>query len=127
MGKKKEKITDEVPKLLSDPHKLAGIGSTAELRELIEHPKNPVEVDILDKFLCTPFLWAARNGKLDTMKYLVESGTDVNRAGYGGMTALHHAANNLHVDVLTELLSLGADCKAQDDAGNTALHWACER
>jgi hypothetical protein len=58
MGKPKGKHA-EVPKVISDPHKLAGIGSCAELAVLLDDENNPVAVDITDTFGVSADRWRA--------------------------------------------------------------------
>lgn len=40
----------------------------------------------------TPLVHAARQGQIETVKYLLEQGADPNIASELGATALHHAA-----------------------------------
>jgi ankyrin repeat protein len=79
------------------------------------------------KYGYTPLMGAAKDGKLDNVKLLVEKGAQLelrdSDADYG-RTALHHAASSRKLDVVEFLLSKGADINAKDNKGNTALHLA---
>ena len=86
----------------------AGDGGTARRRRA-----NPSDF--------TPLLFAVREGHLDTVKALIESGASPNDALSDGETALHIAAMNANYDVGAYLLDKGADPNA-DKCGWTALH-----
>lgn len=127
MSKKKNGEKDQAPAIESDPWKLAGIGDVGGLRTLVEREKNPVDVNALDAYGCQPIIWAARNGYVDAVVYLLDHGADIESSGFGGMRPLHHACNQLREAVMLKLLALGANVNAADDTGNTALHFAAER
>ncbi|KAE9161373.1 hypothetical protein PF004_g30843 [Phytophthora fragariae] len=69
--------------------------------------------------------WAAREGSLDVVQYLVEHGAVVNAKDYLGDTALMRAAEGGHTTVV-QFLTDGckADVKASNKNGYTALVWA---
>ncbi|KAE9122499.1 hypothetical protein PF006_g17638, partial [Phytophthora fragariae] len=69
--------------------------------------------------------WAAREGSLDVIQYLVEHGAVVNAKDYLGDTALMRAAEGGHTTVV-QFLTDGckADVKASNKNGYTALVWA---
>jgi ankyrin repeat protein len=58
---------------------------------------------------------------LETAKFLVEHGADVNTAGQYGWTALHAAAYQGMNDVIAYLVSKGARIDQKDEFGQTAL------
>jgi ankyrin repeat protein len=58
---------------------------------------------------------------LETAKYLVEHGADVNAAGQFGWTALHAATYQGLTDVMEYLASKGANIDAMDNFGQTPL------
>ena len=59
-------------------------------------------------------LMAARNGQLDEVKRLVESGVPVDTEGAYGVTALSLAARAQALDVIEYLLGKGADPDARE-------------
>jgi ankyrin repeat protein len=75
----------------------------------------------------SPLAHAARNGELDTVKYLVtDVKADVNfRNGEKQLTALMYAAAAIADSVVVDLIKLNADTDLADASGNTALHYAC--
>jgi ankyrin len=64
---------------------------------------------------------AERATALETAKFLVEHGADVNAAGQYGWTALHAAAYQGLNDVIEYLVSKGAKIDQMDEFGQTAL------
>jgi ankyrin repeat protein len=71
-------------------------------------------------------LYAAKKGYLDTLKWLVENGADVNaKSDVYGEFAVHVAAENGRVDVLEWLKTNGADMDAEDEMFDSqAVHKA---
>jgi len=62
-----------------------------------------------------------RTTAVETAKFLVEHGADVNAAGQYGWTALHAAAYQGLNDVIEYLVSKGAKIDQKDEFGQTAL------
>jgi ankyrin repeat protein len=71
----------------------------------------------------TPLLFAARDGRVDGTKALLDSGADVNVIDPDRQSALVIALINGHFDVAGVLIERGADVNAPDKVGRTAL-WA---
>ncbi|XP_037420234.1 ankyrin-1-like isoform X2 [Triticum dicoccoides] len=74
-----------------------------------------------------PFQAAARLGKVDVCRCLVEElGFDINAGSKIGVTALAAAALDGKMDVVRYLLDNGADPNKKDDAGSVPLHCAAK-
>jgi ankyrin repeat protein len=71
----------------------------------------------------TPLQYAARDGRLDVAKILLDSGADINLVEANGITPLVMAIVNNRVEVARFLIDRGADIKAADWYGRTPL-WA---
>ena len=71
----------------------------------------------------TPLLYAARDGRMDIVRMLLEAGADINQRDANEITPLIIAITNNHPDVARDLIDSGADIKAVDWYGRTAL-WA---
>ncbi|KAH9611435.1 hypothetical protein KSS87_000166 [Heliosperma pusillum] len=81
--------------------------------------------DIKDANDRTALHFAAREGKTEVCKYLLEElKLDVNLKDSDGETPLVHAARQGHVDTISFLLEHDADPACASDLGATALHHA---
>lgn len=99
-------------------HRAAYFGYHKTLQKRIDEK---AQVDALEpESGNTPLILASRNGCLKAAELLLDKGgAQVNLAGFGGLTALHHAALNDRLGVLEALLERRAHVNAEDDAGNT--------
>jgi len=75
-----------------------------------------------DPYRGTPLAWAAWANQVDTVRWLLAHGAEVNRQGtFGGpghgnaITALHLAAQQNHVDTARVLLDAGADPRIEEN------------
>mmetsp|Transcript_22796 Transcript_22796/g.36604 ORF Transcript_22796/g.36604 Transcript_22796/m.36604 type:complete len:189 (-) Transcript_22796:65-631(-) len=69
--------------------------------------------------------WAARNGRLEVCRWLVETqAVDVDLKTNDGTTPLHWAVWQAHLTTATWLLEAKADAFAMNAYGCTAIHWA---
>ena len=74
-------ILDNLKKLVEVEKPEGGEGEEEE-----ETPTTEVDLNAKDERGCTPLAWAARNGHLEVVDYLIGKGADVNIASFGGMT-----------------------------------------
>jgi ankyrin repeat protein/tRNA A-37 threonylcarbamoyl transferase component Bud32 len=70
---------------------------------------------------------ASAAGKVDKVRSLLGSGTDVNAKDNGMETALFYAAGNGHEKVVEVLLEKGVEVDAENKEAWTALHYAAGR
>jgi ankyrin len=71
----------------------------------------------------TPLLYAARDGRMDIVRMLLDAGADINQRDANDIPPLITAITNNHPDVARFLIDRGADIKAVDWYGRTPL-WA---
>jgi ankyrin repeat protein len=71
----------------------------------------------------TPLLYAARDGRLDMVRLLLDAGAGIEQADANGITPLLSAITNNHPDVALYLIERGANIKVTDWYGRTPL-WA---
>lgn len=74
----------------------------------------------------SPLQYAARDGRLDSVKILLAAGADINQVEANDISPLITAITNNHPDVATYLIEQGADIKKVDWYGRTALFAAVE-
>ncbi|MDR0411720.1 MAG: ankyrin repeat domain-containing protein, partial [Treponema sp.] len=72
----------------------------------------------------TPLHFAARQGYLGLIQFLIDRDADVNLKTASGSTALHEAAMSGNMNALRILIENGADINAQDAKGNSVMHIA---
>lgn len=102
-------------------HFAAGEGQTEVCKFLVEQLRLPV--DPKDDDGETPLIHAARQGRLETVEYLLGRGADPSVASNMGATALHHAAGIGHIEIMKILLGKGVDIESKSESG-TPLVWA---
>jgi len=69
----------------------------------------------------TNLMWAALEGRTETVKTLLRKGAGINAKDGSGRTALMFAVINLHGETVKVLLEHGADVNARADDGATPL------
>lgn len=78
------------------------------------------EMQAVGETLFPPLLCAAaRNGDLNSIRYMQKVGANLGGADYDGRTALHLAASEGHAEVVRYLLENGSSIYARDRFGNT--------
>jgi ankyrin repeat protein len=80
----------------------------------------------LNKGGFTPLLYAAREGCLECVRYLVSAGADPDLADPDRVSPLNMALLNLHFDVAASLVSGGADVDRWDLFGRSPLYMAAD-
>jgi ankyrin repeat protein len=71
---------------------------------------------------------ASWSGYLEIVQALLgREGTDVNKGGSYGSTALHYAARKGHIEVARALLQAGANARKSNKDSQTPLHWASNK
>jgi len=139
MAKKDEikKIDDDTKRLIQEMVKKEGLERALKklgLKEDIiknivsEASKSPVamharlsqeEKELLDNEL----LEAAKYGKAQTVKLLIEDGADINAKDKYGNTPLIIAARDDRAEIVKILIENGAEVNAKNEKGETPLYW----
>ncbi|MDB4668807.1 ankyrin repeat domain-containing protein [bacterium] len=92
---------------------------------------------VLMQFVCLSFLqtqaqtipnesiWdAARDGKIESIKWYAQNGHDLNEQNERGLTPFVYAVQSGRRNIIDYLLSQGVDINQQDKHGSTPLIWA---
>ena len=109
---------------------LAEAGADVNARSSIVQWERQRTAEPRDKWLppggLTPLLFAARDGRVEGARALLDAGADVNVVDPDRHTALIIALINGHFDVARLLIERGADVNMQDKVGRTALYAAVD-
>eukprot|EP01103_Thecamoeba_quadrilineata_P013917 TRINITY_DN39_c2_g1_i1.p1 TRINITY_DN39_c2_g1~~TRINITY_DN39_c2_g1_i1.p1 ORF type:complete len:738 (+),score=135.33 TRINITY_DN39_c2_g1_i1:123-2336(+) len=132
---KREKKKDEKKKTVSREQSLDHVFSNAKegdvkalARALQDVNTNGVSV-VLDSHQQTPLHVAALEGRYDVVKYLIDSGAEVNARDKNNWTALHCSAatqgerTEAHLDVCELLLRSGADSNMVTLTNTSVMHY----
>lgn len=97
----------------------ARLGKTSEVKRLLDEGMSP-DSTVGDSL--TALAYASAGGHLETMKLLIERGSDVNlRSGYWGHSAIDEAVIFEHPDAVKLLLEHGASLKPRQPIGHTGV------
>lgn len=108
-------------------HHAAYQGHIQLVAYLLEICKVDANLVIKNQDAETPCLLAARGGKLDVLKKLVEHKANVHYFKNDGFNALHAAAENGHLPIISYLIekcAMSVDVESKNDWGSTPCHQA---
>lgn len=71
-----------------------------------------------------PIHWAASDGKIASIKYLLDNQVDINALDSNGCSPLAIATQHQQTNTVVWLVKNGADMDIGDMNGDTAMHWA---
>ena len=102
--------------------------ATAEgnIKAVIRHLANGVDVNVKNDFGFTPLLKAAQFGRREVAELLIAKGADVNAKGWDGRTPLHYAALTGRKEIAELLIDNGADVNEKTDDGRTPLDFSIQ-
>ena len=90
-------------------------------------PKPDQKIEEFASGMLTPLMFAAREGDLESARYLVKSGADINAVGGDGKDALSLALFDGSYDVADLLIDSHAKVNQKDAQRFTPLFWAVDR
>lgn len=112
----------------------AGVGDLARMKTYFDKEGKYINSDTggdIKIDLLSPFLTACQNGQVESIKYMLELGADINLFPPGedwggiGASGLHWAVEKGHLELVKFMVGQGADLAATDDVWNrTPLQWA---
>jgi ankyrin repeat protein len=120
LGQGKRKNTTD-PAILKALHtKVADNSDETVLRFVKANPTLVVDTDEMD---CTALHYAARYGRVETAKWLIDQKADVNTVSYNGFTPMHMVSDGKLARIL---IKAGANPKTKDNWGQTPLQRAAQ-
>lgn len=94
----------------------------AKVSQLVK--ENPAYLNITGDDDWTPVFFAARFGRIKVLRFLLESGAEVDRLDMHGFAPLHHASSNNQQEAVKVLLDKGAKINLRCRVGVTATRLA---
>ena len=94
----------------------------ADLLDINKHGDLAVDINVKGLNNFTPLHFAALEGQIAIVKYLLENGAEVNSVTNSLRTPLHVACTRDFLDIIKVLVEEGANINAQDENGDTPLH-----
>lgn len=101
-------------------------GNVADVRRLLDDDGGLIDLPVASLGFCSPLLIAAKDGRIDLVKLLIERGANINVTDEKAMTPLMLAARHGHVGTVKLLLDKGANRSLKDQQGQTALGFALD-
>jgi cytochrome c len=116
------------PLIAGELHDAARTGDLSKIKSYLDAGAN---IDELDGEKNTPLFIAAKWGKTDVVKFLVNKGADLAHASAGPFgslgTPLHAAVGRSQLETVKVLLELGADANQPDAGAGPPLHIALSK
>ena len=81
------------------------------------------EYSVVKEFKVSPFCVSIAKGDFETVKKLIDLGTDIHEKS-NGMTPVMYAARYNRTEIIKLLISKGVNLKQKSDKGMTALKYA---
>lgn len=103
----------------AEVHDAAEDGNLARLSDLLK--SNPAQLELRNTAGMTPLHLAAREGKAEAVKFLIDKGADILALTKTSYDALSLATLNAQKDVISLLLEKGAIPTSQNIDGDTAI------
>lgn len=101
------------------------------IKELYTLQREDFDVNEIErKTMMTLLHVACKSGNLETVRFLLRIGANVDAVDKEGKTSLHHASNSIVTEgpeLIELLIDYGARLESYCMAGTTALHLACEK
>jgi ankyrin repeat protein len=117
----KSKSNDTDPAILKSLHQMVAEGPDETVLKFVKD--NPTLVHDMDNYDCTPLHYAARYGRVETARWLIEQKADVNTVSYNQFTPMHVVTD---AAVARLLIKAGADLNAKDAWSKTPLQQAAQ-
>ena len=103
-------------------HDAASAGDVASVRVMLAY--DPTLLEARSSQGVTPLIWAAQNGRLEVVEFLLYKGAVVDARADNAVTPLFIAAQNGCFEIVEMLLAKGAAVDARDNLGSTPLMMA---
>jgi palmitoyltransferase ZDHHC13/17 len=95
-----------------------------ELMSLLHHYGATLDDETLSESRMRPIHWGASDGKISTMRFLLDHHVDLNSQDSHGCTPVIIAAQNNQIPCVIFLIKNGANLEICDMNGDSTAHWA---
>ncbi|MFC2129705.1 ankyrin repeat domain-containing protein [Bacteroidota bacterium] len=114
---------------IKEKNTLLGYASFAGLTSAVERLLNSglsINAETYSGYGITSLMQACQGGQLETAKYLINKGANINAASDIKITPLMFAIDNQHFELAKILIEKGANVNAADESGAGVLIWAID-
>lgn len=95
-----------------------------ELLTLLQHYGASLDEETLNESRMRPIHWGASEGKISTMKFMIDNHVDLNSKDSHGCTPVIIAAQHNQITCVIFLMKNGANMDLCDINGDSTAHWA---
>lgn len=88
--------------------------------------ENGVDILIKDRLKQTPMYYAARDGKIEVIKFLMCQGVNIDNIDIYGQNAIYYAISRGHLDICRLMKQYGSNHDMADQIGQTPIFYAIQ-
>ena len=99
-------------------------GNLKYVKFFLKHDTHVAKINVNDQIGRSPLYMAAKHGRFEIVKFLLQSGADIHAKSKAGQSVLHMAAYSGNIDIFKSLHQNGAEINVKDKKGWISLHSA---
>ena len=89
-------------------------GNLKNVKFFLKHDTHVAKINVNDQIGRSPLYMAAKHGRFEIVKFLLQSGADIHAKSKAGQSVLHMAAYSGNIDIVKSLHQNGAEINVKD-------------